>query len=88
MLAERMQKGEGDMDKMKLNMDQLEGVVGGAGTSGDMADLRSDIAYYKKSGISKQGVIDWYRHMFSGVDGAEGELNMVIDYINDNWDSI
>ncbi len=75
---------------VELSLDDLAGVAGGSYTQEEETTLRNALIAAKQSGMSKETVLGYVNLLYNSYhkDHPNVTKQEVIDYINQNWDSL
>ena len=83
---------EAKKDVQALNFEELGNVAGGASydklPASEVAAFRKTLADYKRQGASKEQIIKIYREEGPAWGASKEQIEIVVDLINDSWDSL
>ena len=83
---------EAKKDVQSINFEELENVAGGASydklPASEVASFRKTLAYYKREGATKEQMIKIYREEAPTWGASKEQIEIVVDLINDSWDSL
>ena len=80
------------LEKEHLDLDDLLGVTGGASYDSfppeKIEEFKAEAARFKKLGIKKEFLISAIRLVAQKYNLSEEQLTIVLDLLNDCWDSL